>query len=67
MDSMFDIFKRLPDGAPVWIVAVRGRTEAEKQMALEAANSPGEYFVYSQEEGLVAKVCSDASRIRSSK
>ena len=48
MESTFDVFRRLPNGDPLWIVAVRGLKEAKERMALEAANSPGEYFIFSE-------------------
>jgi len=60
MDSTFDIFKRLPDGTSVWLKAVCSRREAEEQMALEAANSPGEYFIFLQGQGVVAKHVADS-------
>jgi hypothetical protein len=54
MNSTFDIFKRLPDGDPVWITAVQGLKEAKERMARAAAISPGEYFIHLQGEGVVA-------------
>jgi len=53
LDSNFDIFKRLPNGAPLWITTVRGLKEAREQMALEAASSPGKYFIFLRGEGVV--------------
>jgi hypothetical protein len=47
MDAKFDIFKKLPDGHPLWVKAVDGLEEAKAQLARLAANSPGEYFIYS--------------------
>ena len=58
MKSTFDIFRRLANGAPIWIAAVGGLKEARKKMALEAANSPGEYFIFLQGQGVVAKFAS---------
>jgi hypothetical protein len=52
MNSTFDIFKVLPEG-PLWITAVQGLTEAKVRMARLALISPGEYFVHSQEKGIV--------------
>jgi hypothetical protein len=54
MDSTFDMFKRLPDGDPVWITAVQGLKEAKEQMVRAAAISPGEYFIHLQGKGVVA-------------
>ena len=59
MDSTFDIFKRLPDGDPVWITAVQGLKEAKEQMVRAAAISPGEYFIHLQGEGIVANHVAD--------
>lgn len=47
MGAKFDIFKRLPDGHPLWVKAVEGLEEAKAQLARLAATSPGEYFIYS--------------------
>jgi hypothetical protein len=47
MGAKFDIFKRLPDGHPLWVKAVEGLEEAKVQLARIAASSPGEYFIYS--------------------
>jgi hypothetical protein len=47
MDAKFDIFKKLPDGHPLWVKAVEGLEEAKSQLARIAASSPGEYFIYS--------------------
>jgi hypothetical protein len=60
MDSTFDIFKRLPDGDPFWITAVQGLREAKEHMARAAAISSGEYFIYLQGEGVVAKHVTDS-------
>ena len=56
LDSNFDIFKRLPNGDPLWITTVRGLKEAKDTMALEAASSPGEYFIFLPGEGVVANL-----------
>jgi hypothetical protein len=54
MGSTFDIFKLLPDG-PLWITAVQGLKEAKERMARMALISPGEYFIHSQERGVVGR------------
>jgi hypothetical protein len=59
-NSTFDIFKCLPDGSPVWIAAIQGLQEAKERMAYEAAISPGDYFIHSQGEGVVAKHDTDS-------
>ena len=54
MDSIFDIFKVTSDG-PLWVEAVQGLEKAKERMARLAVTSPGDYFIYSQEKGVVAK------------
>jgi len=54
MDSIFDIFKVTSDG-PLWVEAVQGLEEAKEQMARLALISPAEYFIHSQDYGVVAK------------
>jgi hypothetical protein len=55
MDAKFDIFKKLPDGHPLWVKAVDGLEEAKNQLARLAASSPGEYFIYSTRKGCVVQ------------
>ena len=55
MDAKFDIFKKLPDGHPLWVKAVDGLEEAKNQLARLAAISPGEYFIYSAHKGGVVQ------------
>ena len=55
MDAKFDIFKKLPDGHPLWVKAVDGLEEAKNQLSRLAASSPGEYFIYSAREGCVVQ------------
>jgi hypothetical protein len=55
MDAKFDIFKKLPDGHPLWIKAVDGLEEARNQLAQLSASSPGEYFIYSARTGCVVQ------------
>ena len=40
---------------PLWVEAVRGLERAKERMAHLALTSPGEYFIHSQEEGVIAK------------
>lgn len=54
MGSTFDIFKVTSDG-PLWVKVVHGLEEAKEQMAHLALTSPGEYFIHSQERGVIAK------------
>jgi hypothetical protein len=53
MDAKFDIFKKLPDGHPIWVAAVDGLDEARVELARLAASSPDEYFIYSVQDGCV--------------
>jgi len=55
MDSTFDIFRVRPGGALRMITTVVGLREAKVRMARLALISPGEYFIYSEEKGVVAR------------
>jgi len=55
MDAKFDIFKKLPDGHPIWVKAVDGLEEAKNQLARLAVSSPGEYFIYSARNGRIVQ------------
>jgi len=66
MERTLDIFRKLPDGHPLWVKAVDGLEEARAQLARLAASAPGEYFVYSVQQARVvlpasAGVCSVGS------
>ena len=54
MGSIYDIFKVTSDG-PLWVEAVCGLQKAKEQMADLALTSPGEYFIHSQEQGVIAQ------------
>jgi len=56
MGAKFDIFKKLPDGHPLWVKAVEGIEEARAQLARLAASSTDEYFIYSVHNGCVIQV-----------
>jgi hypothetical protein len=60
MGAKFDIFKKLPDGYPLWVKAVDGLEEAKAQLARLIESSPGEYFIYSVKNGCVIQVASGA-------
>jgi hypothetical protein len=53
MSAKFDIFKRLPDGQPIWIKAVESLEEARRQLIQIATTSPGDYFIYNTRDGRV--------------
>jgi hypothetical protein len=44
--AKFDIFKKLPDGQPIWIKAVEGLEEAKRQVTQLATTCPGDYFIF---------------------
>jgi hypothetical protein len=53
MSRKFDVFKRDLTGHPIWMVAVEGLEEAKERMNRFAEDSPGQYFIYSEERGIV--------------
>jgi hypothetical protein len=53
MDAKFDIFKKLPDGQPIWVRAVEGLEEARRQLMQMAQAAPGDYFIYNTRNGQV--------------
>jgi hypothetical protein len=42
----YDIFRRLPDGGPVWIEAVETLESARARLRYLLEAQPGDYFVY---------------------
>jgi hypothetical protein len=53
VEAKLDIFKKLPDGQPIWIKAVNGFNEAKLQLTQLAASSPGDYFIFNTRTGQV--------------
>jgi len=53
MDGKFDIFKKLPDGHPIWIKAVEGLEEARNQLDQMSRTAPGEYFIFNTRNGQI--------------
>jgi hypothetical protein len=51
MNAKFDIFRKLPDGQPIWVMAVEGLEEARRQLLEMAATAPGDYFIYDTRHG----------------
>jgi hypothetical protein len=51
MDVKFDIFKKLPDGQPIWVKAVEGLEEAKLQLGQIASQFPGDYFIFDMRSG----------------
>jgi len=52
-EPTYDIFKRRADGYPFWIAAVDSLEEARERTNRYALIVPGEYFIYSQGEGII--------------
>lgn len=52
-EPTYDIFKRRADGYPFWIAAVETLEEARERTTRYALIVPGEYFIYSQGEGII--------------
>ena len=52
-EPTYDIFKRRDDGYPFWITAVKTLEEARTRTTGYALVVPGEYFIYSQGEGII--------------
>ena len=64
MSCRFDVFKRDLSGHPIWMGAVEGLEEAKERMNRFAEDSPGTYFIYSEERGIVLNA-DDAEKLNS--
>ena len=53
MAAKFDIFRKLPNGQPLWIEVVDGFESAKIQLHRIAAASPGEYFIFNSQNGSI--------------
>ena len=53
MDSAYDIFEIMPDGAPTWKCCVQGRDAALKELASQLLRSKNEIRVVHLSTGLV--------------
>jgi len=53
MNVHFDIFKKLPDGRPLWVEAVGGLDEAKLHIGRLASASPGQYFLLNIRNGSI--------------
>jgi hypothetical protein len=53
MSRTFDVFKRDLSGDLIWMGAVEDLEEAKARMNRFAEDSPGQYFIYSEERGIV--------------
>jgi hypothetical protein len=54
MNLGFDIFKKLQDGSPVWVMQVSTLREAREKLAALVNDSPGEFFARDAVTGEVA-------------
>jgi hypothetical protein len=52
-EPTYDIFKRRDDDYPLWITAAASLEEARKRITGYALIVAGEYFIYSQGEGII--------------
>jgi hypothetical protein len=57
MNQKFDIFRKLPDGHPIWLRAVDGLAEAKQQLSEIARSEPGDYFLYNSPTGQIIPFC----------
>ena len=55
MSAKFDIFRGLPDGQPVWIMAVGSLEEARRQLTQLTESAPAEYFIFNALSGRVVQ------------
>lgn len=60
MDSTFDVYRRDLDGQPIWLSAVKSLEEGKELAHRLADDSPGRYFVYSAETGILFENASAA-------
>lgn len=63
MRSEFDVFARDLSGKPIWLAATESLEEANEYMNRLAENSPGPYFVYSLEKGIVTEIADDWANV----
>ncbi len=52
-ERTYDVFKCRDNGYPFWITSVETLEEASKRTTSYALVVPGEYFIYSQGEGIL--------------
>jgi hypothetical protein len=55
MEPIFDIFRTLPDGSPIWLESVEGLQQAKRRLNWLAQLQPGRYFIYSEKTGGVVE------------
>jgi hypothetical protein len=57
MEEIFDIFRRLPDGDPLWVQAVDGFAQAESALRHLASTSSGDYFIFDSRTASILPGC----------
>jgi hypothetical protein len=58
MYSTYDIFERLPDGAPMWIKAVESLEEARNEITVLVNvndRAPRDFFIFDSRRGSVVR------------
>jgi hypothetical protein len=51
MNLGYDIFKKLDDGSPLWIMQIATLEEAKQQLEVLVAASPAEHFIRDASNG----------------
>jgi hypothetical protein len=57
---IYDIFRKLPDGAPLWIEAVPSLELAKTRLASLTELQPGDYMVYDLSRNQVVTCFADS-------
>jgi len=56
MGVKFDVFTRLPDGHPLWVDSFESLEQARARLKELARNAVADYFIYSEERGIVESI-----------
>jgi hypothetical protein len=51
----FGIIRTLPTGVPQWVDTRNGLAEAKAYMVQLAAEEPGEFYIYAEENGVIVE------------
>ena len=60
MHSAFHVCRRDLDAGPIWLTSVKSLEEAKELANRLADDSPGQYFIYSAQRGIVFEKASKA-------
>ena len=66
MSCRFDVFKRDFSGHLIWMGAVEDLEGAKERMNRFAEDSPGQYFIYWEERGIVLNATDEQTELTSS-